>query len=124
MGRALNGRGFTLVEILVAVAILTAAVLPIMDILTNGVYQIFRGRDMVRASFLVRQAAEEAKAMDFAALASRQDPDYAGSGLELRQEVASVPGMDPGKVKRVTVGVYRDGRLLADAVFLVYRDGY
>jgi prepilin-type N-terminal cleavage/methylation domain-containing protein len=117
-------RGFTLIEILVAVVILAVAVVPIMSVVGNGFSQVYHGRDIARASFLVRQAAEEAKAMSFDDLVSRTDPDYAGSGLELRREVGSVPGMDANKMKKVTVGVYRDGRLLADAVFLVYKRGY
>lgn len=67
MERRLADRGFTLVEILVAVVILTVAVLPIVGIVGNGFSQVHRGRDVVRASFLVRLAAEEAKAQDFSA---------------------------------------------------------
>lgn len=118
--------GFTLMEVLVAVVILVVAVVPIVGVVGNGFSQVQRGRDIVRASFLARQAAEELKAAGFDSLGSLQPsiPNYAGSGLELRQEATAVPGMDENKVKKVTVGIYRDGRLLADAVFLVYKGGY
>lgn len=124
MERRLADRGFTLVEILVAVVILTVAVLPIVGIVGNGFSRVYHGRDVARASFLVRQAAEEAKAQDFDSLGPTVVSDYADSGLELRREVDQAGSMPQSLVKKVTVGIYRDGRLLADAVFLVYRKGY
>lgn len=116
--------GFTLVEMLVAAVILAVAVVPIVGLIGNSFSHVDHGRDVARASFLLRQAAEEAKAADFDSLGPAVVPDYAGSGLELRREVSQAGSMPQSAVKKVTVGMYRDGRLLADAVFLVYKKGY
>lgn len=117
-------RGFTLIEVLVAAVILAVAVVPIVGVVGNGFSQVQRGRDVARASFLVRQAAEEAKVQDFDSLGPAVVPDYAASGMELRREIGQAGNMPQSLVKKVTVGVYRDGRLLASAVFLVYKKGY
>lgn len=126
--KAKSEAGFTLVEVILAATILVIAIVPIFDVFTGSLRQIYLGRDIQQASWLIQQAYEEAKAIPFAELqlGSTTDPDYAGSGLELRRDVEEVLSMPQGEeyfVKKVKVAVNKDGRVLADAVFLVYKDG-
>lgn len=128
--------GVTLLEVLVAGAILAVALVPLYSALSQGVIGVRGGADAAAASALLERAAEEAKAeaaANFDAFASLPAPvenygadQYVG-GFTLERTVEDgVPGWagSAGQIKRVTIVISRDGRRLGSATFLVHRKGF
>lgn len=122
--------GLTLVEVLVAAAILAIAILPLFYALGYGLKGVRSGRDAAVASALAEQAVEEAKAQarrDSGNLADLVDPAYgADQGLEgytlertVENDVNDWTGM-----KKVSVRILKDGRTLASVTFLIYKEGF
>lgn len=118
-------RGVTLTEILVAVAVLSFALLPLMGFLRTGGRGVTGTRDIAAAAYLASQALEELRAWTFEELAEEDPPNPEGrpsaearmnaeerarveiSGIRFEREVEVVPLADaagpPAKLATVTV---------------------
>ncbi len=84
-----NDRGFTLIEVLIAVAFAGASLGLIFELFCNAINAVEISRDMTQATVLARQKMEEAIAMP---LAERKDEgDFEGkfSGYHWQVEVSS-----------------------------------
>ncbi len=134
MGRA---KGFTLVEVLVAVALVAVALAPLALRLREGTAWLAVVSQSIQATDLLQRAAEETKEEPFADVLSTSSPeDYpsADSGFQLTRTVADAQTTNGAKMldrdgqvvaKQVTLRILRrsDGKVMADCTFLVYRDG-
>lgn len=134
--RAAGGEaGLTLLEVLVAAAILAVALVPLYTALSRGFLGVRSGADAAAASALLERAVEEAKAEaaanfeTFTSLAAVEDygADRYVGGYTLERTVEDgIPGWtgSAGELKRVTCTISRDGRRLGSATFIVHRKGF
>lgn len=128
--------GVTLLEVLIAGAILSIALIPLHSALSYGFRGVRAGADAATAAALLERAAEEAKGeagSNFDAFASFPAPvqnygaDQNVGGYTLERNVESgVAGWDgsTGEVKHVTLRIAKDGRYLGSTIFIVHRKGF
>jgi type II secretion system protein I len=116
-----NRSGFTLIEVLVAVTILSIGVVAIMQAFSVSLDALRRSHDVVRASDVMREQLAEAEMT--AILGQKLDPVYQGretapeGGMVWQTTVVPVPDASvsdlPGlkeeiQLQRVLVKVWRD----------------
>ena len=98
------GLGFTLVETLVAVSILTISILGTFTAVQKGLATSYFAKDQVTAFFLIQEAIEQIRnTRDTNGLQSIDSKSTGGSGVHWLKGIAELPG-DPcslGKVCRV-----------------------
>jgi len=107
-------KGFSLLEIVVALGILTLLLLPISSFLTSGVHQLSTARSIAEATSLLQSAVEEVKLLakeDWETIDWDEikliDPEYQ-IGITLSD------GPDPDTTKWVTVEILNaDGSSIA-----------
>lgn len=123
--KALDSAGFSLVEVLVAAAILVIGLVPLSAAINSGLKSMTAADQSLAAAILLERAAEEAKAAPFDDLSSLRAADFGGDlgekGYSLERSVTDAPGM--AGVKRVRITISRGNRLLAQATFLIHRRG-
>ncbi|MCL4424975.1 MAG: prepilin-type N-terminal cleavage/methylation domain-containing protein [Firmicutes bacterium] len=119
--------GYSLVEVLVAMAILSLALLPLFSAFLVGARNIYSTGPYVEANSLLRQAVEEIKATPFQVLTAGDytHDNYAGSSFTLKYTVSDVTAMPDrqGKIamKKISLSLERGGQVYARAEFTVYR---
>lgn len=113
--------GFSLIETMAAIIILTAALIPIMSALVNAHQLVFQGRDLLVANNLVAQTAEQVKTIPFADIVSDSDVDP-GSGFVIQKTVSGVPDT-AGKLKRVNLEILDGSRVMARGALVVFEEG-
>lgn len=117
-----DGRGMTLLEVLVAAALLAAVALPLFAGLGYGWRGVRAGRQEAVAAALLQCGAEESKAEGYAALATGPIPACREGDWTVRRTVTDIWD---GKGKRVVVQVVDgDGRVRASALFLMHERGF
>lgn len=119
--------GFTLVEVLVAMAILSLALLPLFSAFWVGTANIYAVGSYAEANALLRQAVEEIKATPFSLLTAGNytREAYAGSTFTLTYTISDVTTMVDRQglvvLKKVSLALEKGGRTYARAEFTVYR---
>jgi type II secretion system protein I len=115
------GAGFTLVEVLVAVAVLSIGIVAVLQSLDGALLRLDAARDALTASLLVRERMTEAR------LAASGSGSGLGAGggthmesgrayrwiQAVRQGPEALSGPDsagPIRIEEVTVTVWREGR--------------
>jgi len=102
-----NNRGFTLIELMVAVAILAMAAFGIFQAFTSGFMSMAESRERTEAVNYVRQALENIKNMDFDKVDDVIRSSILGSDKYSREVIVNEISSTQ---KEVTVVVYWDGR--------------
>ncbi len=106
-----NNRGFTLIELMVAVAILALAAIGIFQAFTTGFMSMAESRERTEAINYVRQALEEIKNMYFDNVNEAAiSPSILGTEKYKRAIIVSPNNEENPTQKEVTVIVYWDGR--------------
>lgn len=122
----LDPSGFSMIEVLVAVAILVIGLLPISSAINHGLKNVSAGKHSIVGATLLERAAEEAKDTPFDDLSSENEPDFGSDrgdrGYSLERTVTDAQGM--ADVKRVQIEIRRGDRLLARGTFLIHRKGF
>ncbi|NEM90855.1 prepilin-type N-terminal cleavage/methylation domain-containing protein [Galbitalea soli] len=109
MTRALDDRGFTLVESIVAMFLLLLLAVSLLPVLIQGLRQSSSNAALVSATSLASQSIEDARAQkSCAALPATNTTTTAGTGTQLQtvRTVGSCPASYPGTIA-VTVTVTR-----------------
>ncbi len=107
---ARNQKGLTLIELMVAVAILALAALGIFQAFTTGFMSMAESRERTEAVNYVRQTLEEIKNMDFDKVDDVIRSSILGSD-KYEREVVVIPNNEVNPTqKEVTVVVYWQGR--------------
>lgn len=130
-----DSRGLTLVEVLVAVAILAVAIIPLYRAVNVGFQGVKAGEDSLVGLALLERAVEETKASaaDSFPPSSIPDPgqaDYgAGEGVNGYSLIRTVTAMDwkdadnQDVVVRVEIRIRKGGRTVGRTTFLLHREG-
>ncbi|MBU4511462.1 prepilin-type N-terminal cleavage/methylation domain-containing protein [bacterium] len=105
INKKLSRKGFTLIELMVAVAILAVAVLGIFHAYSVGFMGIADARDRTVATNYVREAMEDIKNMDFdkIVIQERSDIYIDGTKTKFEREVIVQPSTN---LKKVTANIY------------------
>lgn len=105
-------KGLTLVELLIAAAILSVALLGIAEMFPSAYQNVATGGRLTRATFLAEQQLEPLRGQSFASLTARVapyiDPGNPIDGTYLRQWSIHDNSLDstiPGGMKRIRVQV-------------------
>ncbi|GEM_PF-4045510 len=115
--------GFTIVETVVAAAILTGVLIFLVSILLNGYNLVYRGKDYINANNLLIQAAEETKATAFPNVESEGPvQNYRNSGFVLIKTVTPVLNSN-SKLKRVDIEIRQSTKVLTSASLILYEKG-
>ncbi|MDI6871879.1 MAG: prepilin-type N-terminal cleavage/methylation domain-containing protein [Bacillota bacterium] len=124
-------KGLTLIEVLVAVAIVGLAIVPLTLQLGQGTAWLGDASTRVLALDLLQRAAEETKATSYASVGPISPPQAYPPGSTsflLSRELAAVPMNDSDGqplARQVTLRILRssDQKVMAECTFLIYRDG-
>ncbi|MBO8126551.1 MAG: prepilin-type N-terminal cleavage/methylation domain-containing protein [Firmicutes bacterium] len=135
MNRPRRERGFSLLEAVVALGILSLFILPLASLLNSGLAKVTAARHLSEASALLQRAVEETKQEDFTSLIPGETvisypSEDTSSKYTLKRVVvdiadkSSVDGQ--AALKRVTLGIYlADGgssdEPVAETEILLYR---
>lgn len=105
INRKLSQNGFTLIELMVAVAILAVAILGIFRAYSVGFMGIADARDRTVATNYAREAMEDIKNMDFEKIVSQERSDIYIDGVKTKfeREVIVQPSTN---LKKVTTNIY------------------
>lgn len=123
----LNNRGFTLVELIVASALLVIVLVPLFTTLTESYMHLRMTDDYHKATFFLQQKAEELRSSSFDGLSNQNFTSYQGSKYDLIQTVTDVEDMKDSDnnivIKKVVLEIKKGDRLLGEMEFLIYKDG-
>ena len=103
--RRSNLSGFSLIELMIAAAILAMAILGIFRAYSTGFMGMAEARDRTVATNYAREAMEDIKNMDFEAIATQ--PRVFISGTEFEREVIV---QESTNLKKVTTNIYWEDR--------------
>ena len=103
--RRSNLSGFSLIELMIAAAILAMAILGIFHAYSTGFMGMAEARDRTVATNYAREAMEDIKNMDFEAIATQ--PRAFISGTEFEREVIV---QESTNLKKVTTNIYWEDR--------------
>lgn len=127
----LDEAGFSLVEALIAVAILAVGLVPISSALNYGYKNVVAGKQSFVGTALLERAAEETKNTPYDSLASLTVDDFGGDlgtrGYHLERTVAVMAGMTDRTgnpmVKKVQIRISRGDRTLGRTTLLIHKKG-
>lgn len=112
----LGNSGFTLIEVLIAVLILVAAIIPLMTAFIHGARWTAESRDLITAVNLAQGKLEELKNRPYAKLEEGEPtdpnqtppsfPGYPGYTYRVAVSETDVSGDGKNDLKTVTVAVY------------------
>lgn len=127
----LNEAGFTLVEALIAVAILVVGLLPVSSAINYGYKNVIAGKQSFAGTALLERAAEEAKGTPWDSLASLTVDDFGSDlgvkGYRLERTVTVVAGMNDRKgnpmVKKVQLRISRGDRTVGRTTLIIHKKG-
>lgn len=118
MKKIVNSEGFTLIEVLVAMVILSVGLIGLMGVIGNSYGDLQLNQDRNKANALLEQRAEIIKQTTFSSISDSTYPD-AGSGITVTCDVyANSPAL-----KNVTLTAAKGSRQLGGLSFLVYDGG-
>jgi prepilin-type N-terminal cleavage/methylation domain-containing protein len=104
-------RGVTLVESLVAIAILGGAILTLVLTMSGGALAVQENDEQAVAQGLARTQLEYVKSCAYDAGASTYPAVSAPEGYAVTVNVAAVPGGD-GDIQKITANVLRGGEVI------------
>jgi len=103
--QAVNKKGFSLIEVLVALAIIGGVLLSVLVIRNRSLKQAFAARNLGRATLIARQLMVEAELDPELRLGKEGGIPKENSALSWEREVSEVVLDDIGKFKRIEVKV-------------------
>lgn len=126
-GRGRGEAGLSMVEAVIAIAILAIAIIPLFSAINYGYRTVIAGKHSFVGAALLQRAAEEAKNTPYEDLpVSQTDEDF--EGYHVKRTVAEVESMTNRQgvpvVKQVELRVSRDDRTLARTTFIIHKKGF
>ena len=122
--------GFTLIELIMTIVVISIVVIPSVVFLTESIRGTFKSEDVISAVNLARMEIEKTNNMAYTDIAAEDFTDYEGYHYDLSKEVAFIEGAPPpaSGVMEIRIGVYSAGNL-GDAQELLttvvtYRSNY
>ncbi len=119
-------RGFTLIELVLVIIIITVASVPLFGMFTQATTSLLDNEDLQVAAQLAQEQAEkllaQRRALDFTAVSASTTETGIYNGFNRTTDVAQPPpGGCPGGTlcKAVTVSVDKGGPVLVEVVFLL-----
>lgn len=94
-------RGFTLVEVIISLAIISIMIIPAMNMIVNSTRNIQKAKQREQAELIGKEVIEEIKAIDLSGLAAPSSTKTLSSGVTLNKETDSITGSETieGKYK-------------------------
>lgn len=132
MDRGRGEAGFSMVEALIAMAILVIAIIPLFSAINYGYKTVIFGKHAYVGAALLQRDAEEAKNTPYDNLASRTVDDFGSDlntwGYRLERTVTDVASMTNSQgvpvVKQVVVKITRGERTLTRTTFIIHKKGF
>lgn len=104
-------RGISLVESLVAVAILGFALVVFLSALSTGSMAVGTVNEQVTAQNLARSQLESTESQDYLTAPANYDTITSPAGFTVSAEASSIPGAGDD-IQKITITVYRDGQAI------------
>ncbi len=122
----MNQRGHVLLEILVAILLLSLFLTYVFDGFSGVFAQIFSSGSYFKSANLLQAAVEEIKVQSYDEVSGYEVENYKDSGFKLVVKVSSVEDMTDEEgntvVKKVEVNILDGERVRADTEFLIYKE--
>lgn len=100
-------KGFTLLEILLAIIVITVGMVSVLTAFSRGIFVSATASDFQTASALAQGKMEEIKDTAFASISSEARASVSNfAGFDRAVSVASIPGGSGSKLKQVAVTIY------------------
>lgn len=108
----LSRTGFTLVELIMTIAVLGIVAIPISLMLSAHMESLYQSQDLTQAVNLARYDMETVNNMAYAGISSAALSSYQGYPYDINRSVVYVYGNQaaPESTKKVTVAVTRAGK--------------
>lgn len=85
-------RGFTLVEVIISLAIISIMIIPAMNMIVNSTRNIQKAKQREQAELIGKEVIEEIKAINLSGLAAPSSTKVLSSGITLNKETDSIKG--------------------------------
>ena len=101
-----NTRGFTLIETMIALMVLTIGILAMMTMQTSAITGNYKASTMTIASSIASNQIEQLRSLPFTSLTAGTNTD-ASTGYPVAVTLASITGIAPNEAQLITVTVTR-----------------
>lgn len=117
-----RGRGFTLIELIMAIVVVGIAAIPISVTLSRQIESVFDSQDLSMAVNLARFDLEQMDNAAYAGITSAVIPNYQGYPYDLTRTVSFVngTGLTPESTIKVTTRITKPGSADALAELVTY----
>jgi prepilin-type N-terminal cleavage/methylation domain-containing protein len=116
-----NNKGFTIIEVILAMLILGIAVVPLASGIYKGYEQMRMGDEFNKASFYLQEKAEEIKAAPFEDVTDKNYPNFHEDYHIVQTVTNNVAGMT--SIKRIKLSISKGSRNLGEFEFLIHEKG-
>jgi prepilin-type N-terminal cleavage/methylation domain-containing protein len=121
MQKTLDNKGFTIIEIVLAMLILGIAVVPLVTGIYKGYEQMRMGDEYNKASFYLQEKAEEIKATPFDDVTDENYPNFHEYYNIVQTVTDNIAGLS--SIKRVKLSISKGSRNLGEFEFLIHEKG-
>lgn len=87
-------RGFTLVEVIISLAIISIMIIPAMNMIVNSTRNIQKAKQREQAELIGKEVIEEIKAINLSGLTAPSSTKTLSSGVTLKKETDSITGSE------------------------------
>ena len=87
-------RGFTLVEVIISLAIISIMIIPAMNMIVNSTRNIQKAKQREQAELIGKEVIEEIKAINLSGLTAPSSTKTLSNGVTLKKETDSITGSE------------------------------
>lgn len=101
-----NKKGFTILEVLIAMLIISFGLLGLMRALSGGLMGSKRAHDVTIATLLAQQKMEELRYNDWDSLVSESKDPFSAPNANFEYETTVTPGIPAAYLKEVSLSIW------------------